>query len=144
MAVSSFEQFMKKNKKAKSDTFYAATASLCDENGKPLEWQIRALTTKESEEIRKRNTVDVPVPDKPGIYRQKVDDDYVPSLVCAAVVYPNLHDAALQDSYGVKTPEDLLIEMVDNPTEYADLVRFVQSYSGIDTSLDEEVKQAKN
>ena len=140
----SFERFMKKNKAAKKNTFYAATASLCDENGKPLEWEIKALTTKESESIREKCTVDIPVPGKPGMYRQKVTEKYVPSLIAAAVVCPNLNDADLQNSYGVATPEDLIIEMIDNPEEYTKMLQFIQNYSGIDTSLDNEIKEAKN
>lgn len=140
----SFERFMKKNKAVKENTFYPATASLCDENGKPLEWEIRALTTKEAEKIREKCTVDIPIPGKPGMYRQKVKEDYLPKLICAAIVSPNLYDAELQDSYGVKNPEDLLLEMVDNPEEYNKLIMFVQSYSGINTSINEEIEEAKN
>lgn len=140
----SFEKFMKKNKAVRENTFYAATASLCDDDGKPLEWELRALTTKESEKIREKCTVDIPVPGKPGMYRQKLTDKYIPSLICAAVVSPNLFDAQLQDSYGVKTPEELIIEMVDNPDEYNNLLQFVQSYSGIKTNINDEISEAKN
>ena len=31
---------LKKNKKEKKNGYYAATKSLCDDNGKPLEWEI--------------------------------------------------------------------------------------------------------
>lgn len=140
----SFERFMKKNKAVKENTFYPATASLCDENGKPLEWEIRALTTKETEAIREKNTLEIPVPGKPGMYRQKITENYVPSLICAAVVSPNLYDAELQDSYGVKTPQELIVEMIDNPDEYAKMLQFVQSYSGIKSTMDEEISEAKN
>lgn len=140
----SFERFMKKNKAVKENTFYPATASLCDENGKPLEWEIRALTTKETEAIREKNTLEIPVPGKPGMYRRKITENYVPSLICAAVVSPNLYDAELQDSYGVKTPQELIVEMIDNPDEYAKMLQFVQSYSGIKSTMDEEISEAKN
>lgn len=140
----SFERFMKKNKAVKENTFYAATSSLCDEDGKPLEWEIKALTTKETEAIREKNTIEIPVKGKPGMYRPQVTKDYVPSLICAAVVSPNLYDAALQDSYGVKTPQELIVEMVDNPGEYTALLQFVQSYSGIKSTMDDEINEAKN
>lgn len=140
----SFERFMKKNKAVKENTFYAATKSLCDENGKPLEWEIKALTTKETEAIREKYIVAIPVQGKPGMYRQKVTKDYVPSLICAAVVSPNLYDAELQDSYGVNTPQELIVEMIDNPDEYAKLLQFVQSYSGIKSTINEEIAEAKN
>ena len=44
--------FMKKNKKVRENTFYAATSSLVDENGEPLKWEIKPLTTEEVERIR--------------------------------------------------------------------------------------------
>lgn len=140
----SFERFMKKNKAVKSNTFFKATKSLCDENGTPLDWEIKALTTKESEAIREKCTIEVPVPGKPGMYRQKITKDYVPTLIAAAVVCPNLYDADLQDSYGVKTPQELIVEMIDNPEEYTALLQFVQSYSGIEKTMNEEIDEAKN
>lgn len=140
----SFERFMKKNKAVRENTFYPVTASLCDEEGNPLKWELRALTTKESEKIRERCTIDVPIPGKPGMYRQKLTDKYIPSLICAAIVSPNLFDAELQDSYGVKTPEELIMEMVDNPDEYNKLLQFIQTYSGINTNINEEIAEAKN
>ena len=140
----SFERFMKKNKAVKENTFYPVTASLCDEEGNPLKWEIKALTTKETEAIRERHIIEIPVTGKPGMYRQKVTKDYIPSLICAAVVSPNLYDAELQDSYGVHTPQELIVEMVDNPEEYSALLQFVQSYSGIKATMDDEVNEAKN
>lgn len=140
----SFERFMKKNKAVKENTFYPATASLCDENGKPLEWEIKALTTKETEAIREKNTIEIPIAGKPGMYRQKLTKNYIPSLICAAIVTPNLYDVELQDSYSVKTPQELIVEMVDNPEEYSALLQFVQSYSGIKATMDDEIAEAKN
>ena len=57
---------------------------------------------------------------------------------------PDLYDAELQDSYGVKTPEDLLLAMVDSPGEYNDLAAYVQKFQGFDVSLDDKVQEAKN
>lgn len=142
--ASGFERFMKKNKAGKENTFYPATKSLCDEEGKPLMWEIKALTTKETEKIREKCTVEIPIHGKPGMYRQKMTRDYLPSLICAAVVSPNLYDAELQDSYGVKTPQELLLEMIDNPGEYTALLQFVQNYSGFDISINDDIEEAKN
>ena len=137
--------FLKKNKKVRTNTFYAATKSLCDENGKPLEWEIKALTTKESEDIRTECTTEVPVTGKPGMVRPKVDTKaYIAKLIAACVVFPDLYNKDLQDSYGVKTPEDLLKEMVDDPVEYNALAEFIQNFNGLDESLDEKVEEAKN
>lgn len=143
--MSNLTLFLKKNKKVRENTKYAATESLCDENGKPLEWEIKALTTTEAEDIRTECTTEVPVPGKPGMYRPKVDSKlYVAKLTASCVVFPDLYNKELQDSYGVKTPEDLLKQMIDNPTEYNDFVEFVQNYNGFNNSLNDKVEEAKN
>ena len=137
--------FLKKNKKVRTNTHYAATKSLCDDNGEPLKWEIKALTTKESEDIRTACTTDVPVTGKPGMYRPKVDSKaYIAKLISACVVFPDLYNKDLQDSYGVCTPEDLLKEMVDDPTEYNDFATFIQNFNGLDESFSDKVEEAKN
>lgn len=142
--MSNFSAFMKKNKTVKPNTHYAATKSLTDDNGEPLMWEIRAINTRESNSIRESCTREVPVPGKYGVYRQRVDSDYIDKITAAAIVCPNLYDKELQDSYEVSTPEDLLREMVDNPAEYSELVRFVQEYSGYDVGMPDMVEEAKN
>ena len=47
--MSNFSKFMKENKKIKQNTKYPATKSLCDDNGKPLEWTIKPLTSTEND-----------------------------------------------------------------------------------------------
>ncbi len=85
------------------------------------------------------------MPGKKGVLRQKIDvSAYMCKQMVAAIVFPNLNDAALQDSYGVKTPEALLKEMVDNPSEFADLGNFIREYSGFEKDTEEEVEEAKN
>ena len=143
--MSKFSRFMKQNKVVKENVTYPATKSLKDEHGKPLEWVIKPLSTKENELLREECTIDVPVTGKPNMLRPKLQTSkYIAKVVCACVVEPNLYDAELQDSYGVKTPEDLLKEMVDDPGEYNDLVAFVQKNNGFDTSLEDKVEEAKN
>jgi hypothetical protein len=137
--------FLKKNKKAKTNTFYPATKSLCDEKGNPLEWEIKSLTTKESEEIRTACTTEIQVAGKKGQYRPQVDTSlYISKLIAASVVFPDLYNRELQDSYGVTKPEDLLKEMVDNPTEYNAFAEFVMGFNGLDETMEEKVEEAKN
>ena len=143
--MSNLEMFMKKNKKIRANSFYPATTSITDIKGEPLLWEIRPITTEESERIRGLCTHEIPVPGKKGLTREKVDvNEYLDKLTVAAIVFPDLMNAELQDSYGVKTPEELLKQMIDNPAEYADLQQFIQNQSGFDTSMDEAVEEAKN
>lgn len=143
--MSKFSKFMKKNKIAKENATFLATKSLVDENGIPLEWTIKPLTTKENDDIRDDCMIDVPVKGKPNVFRPKLNTSkYIAKMICACVVEPNLYDKELQDSYGVMTPEDLLKEMVDDPSEYQDLASFVQNFNGFDTTLTDKVEEAKN
>lgn len=143
--MSKFAKFMKANKTVKENGFYAATKSLCDEDGKPLGWEFRHISSKESEKLRDDCTKEIPVPGKPHMYRPKVDSRlYVQKMIAASVVMPDLYDKELQDSYGVVTPEELLLAMVDDPGEYNDLAAFVQKFQGFDTSFEDKVDEAKN
>lgn len=143
--MSNLSLFLKKNKKLKENTTYPATKSLLDEQGNPLEWIIKPLTTKENENIRESCTFEVPVKGKPNMFRPKVDtNQYLAKMIVASVVEPNLYNAELQDSYDVKTPEDLLKEMIDDPGEYNDFAAFIQQFNGFNTSLNDKVEEAKN
>nr|DAT06854.1 MAG TPA: tail assembly chaperone protein [Caudoviricetes sp.] len=143
--MSQFNRFMKENKIKKSNTTYAATKSLVDENGKPLLWTIKAITTAENDIIREDCTKDIPVTGKPNMFRPKLNTSkYIAKMICASVVEPNLNDKELQDSYGVMTADELLKEMVDNPGEYGDFAAFVQKFNGFEVSLEDKVEEAKN
>lgn len=143
--MSKFSRFMKQNKKAKENTTFPATKSLVDENGKPLEWVLKPLTTKENDAIRDDCMIEVPVKGKPNVYRPKLNTSlYIAKMLCACIVEPNLYDKELQDSYGVMKPEDLLKEMLDDPGEYQALASFVQDFNGFNATMDDKVEEAKN
>lgn len=142
--MSNLDRFLKQNKIIKPNTVYRATASIVDENGEPMEWVIKPLTTVESEAIREQCTKDVPVNRKPGLFTQKVDPrEYTAKLMVASILEPNMYDAELQDSYGVKTPEDLLRQMVDDPGEYNAFGMFIFEYNNLTKTLEGQVEEAK-
>lgn len=135
---------MKKNKMPRENAKWAVTQSLCGEDGKPLEWEFRHISSKENEEIREECTSEVPVPGKSGLYRPKVNTGrYIRELITRSVVYPDLRNPELQDSYGVVNERDLLLAMVDDPGEYTELADKVQKFQGF-KGLDEQVEEAKN
>lgn len=79
------------------------------------------------------------------MYRQKLKNSlYIQKMIVSSVASPDLYDAQLQDSYGVKTPEDLLLAMVDDPGEYNDLAAYVQKLQGFNVSFEDKVDEAKN
>ena len=143
--MSGFSRFMKSNKTVKENGFYAPTKSLCDEDGRPLEWEFKHITSKQNEDLRDGCIIDVQVTGKPNVFRPKMQSSkYIRKMIVASVVMPDLYDKELQDSYGVMTPEDLVLAMVDDPGEYNDLAAFVQKFQGFDVDLGDKVKKAKN
>lgn len=143
--MSNLSRFLKKNKIQKENTTYPATKSLLDEEGKPLLWEIKPLSTKQNEDIREACTYDVSVKGKANMFRPKLNTSlYITKMIVASVVEPNLYNADLQDSYGVKTPEDLIKEMIDDPGEYSEFAAFIQKFNGFTASLEDKVEEAKN
>lgn len=113
------------------------------ENGKPIEWEIRAITAEENEELQRKCMVNVPVAGRKGQYTRELDSfKYTSALLAASVVFPNLMDAELQDSYGVKTPEALLKKML-LPREESKLASEVTNFSEIE-DFEELTEEAKN
>ena len=111
---------------------------------KPIKWEIKTITGTEDEALRKSCAKRVPVPGKRNQYQKETDYDmYLGKLAVACTVYPNLNDKGLQDSYHVMGAEDLLKTML-TPGEYTDYVAKVQEVCGFDTTLQDEVDEAKN
>lgn len=143
--MSKFSQFMKVNKKVKENEKYAPTNSLVGADGKALEWEFKPLTSKQNEKIREDCTIEVQVTGKPNLFRPKLDTSkYLTKMIVASTVYPDLYDAELQDSYGVKIPDDLLFELVDDAGEYQELCSWMQKFQGFSKSLEDKVEEAKN
>lgn len=136
--MDSLKLFLKENRIKKDNVFYKVTEAVKDENGEAASWEIRHITTGEDEKIREECVVR-----EKGTVR--IDyGKYLKKLAVKSVVYPPLYNAALQDSYGVKTPEDLLTELIDNPGEYQEFMRFLQKINGFDVTMAQRVQQAKN
>lgn len=131
--MSKLSNFLKANKKVRTNSFYAATKSLCDEKGIPLEWELRPLTSGENEAIRDACFRD-------GRFSQSL---YRAKVIAACVVTPDLHDSELLDSYEAMSPEELICEMVDDPAEYNALFEQVIALGDTET-IGEKVAEAKN
>lgn len=64
--------------------------------------------------------------------------------ICAAsVVYPDLHDAEIQDSYGVRGAENLYSEMF-LLGESTQILNKVTEISGLEETLEDDIEEAKN
>lgn len=113
-----------------------------DENGKPHEWELRALDAGESETIRKDCTRRVKV--KGNQYTMEIDNEALAiKMMVASIVFPNLNDKALQDTYGVMGAEQLLKKML-TVGEYSLLSTKISEINGFGDSMDDLVEEAKN
>ena len=141
--MSKFAAFMAQNVEKVENKKVVVSHRFKDENGKPIEWEIRAITSDENNDLMRRATVNVPVQGQRGAMTREMDrQKYVAMMVATSVVFPDLRDAELQDSYGAKTPEELLGKML-YLGEYAELASAVTELSQLD-DLDAEVTEAKN
>ncbi len=143
--MSDLSRFLKKNKKLKENVQYAVTKSLTDEKGQPLLWEIRPLTSKETNRLTDECTFQEQVPGKSNVFRNKINSTkLLQKMMVASVVFPNLNDKDLQDSYGVMTPEELITEMVDDPGEYNNFGKYLNELNGFNEGINEKVEEAKN
>lgn len=142
--MSDLSLFLKKNKIKKENIFLPATASLKDENGNVLMWEIRALTARDIENIKSLCIKERPVNNSKGVYRPYLDNSFDARLCAAAVVFPDLENAQLQDSYGVSNAHELLLEMIDCPGEFNALMKKVRDLCGLGADINEDIEKAKN
>lgn len=140
--MSDFSVFMAGNA-LKDEIVKVVVSDRFAKDGKPVEWELKAVDAETDERIRKESSKLVPV----GKHGQKVEQNdnnkYIGKLCVASTVYPNLNDAELQDSYGVKSADALLKKML-KPGEYTTFQLKVMEINGFDLSMEELVDEAKN
>jgi hypothetical protein len=107
------------------------------DDGKAVPFIIRPITQKENEQLIKRYTKK----DKKGVENFN-RTEYVQALTASAVVFPDLTDAKLQDKYGLGETETLKNMLLVG--EYATLAQEIQTLSGLDTNVNEDIEEAKN
>ncbi len=136
----SLQSFYRENA-IQADTVTEVTVSdrFLDAEGKPIKWQLKALPPKRfmvltsgMVSITKKGDVDL-----------SAMDDATFQLVAETVVYPNLRDAELQNSYGVMGVIDLINEMLTTK-EFQLLSKKVNELHQNDKDLDELVNEVKN
>lgn len=123
---------------------FVASRRFLSPDKKPMEWEIKAISSTDDEAIRKACTKRVPVPGKKNQFQRELDADaYLGKLAVACTVFPNLNDKELQDSYKVMGGDALLKAML-TPGEYADYLTKIQEVCGFDETLQDEVDEVKN
>lgn len=120
---------------------FAPSKRFVGADGKPIEWELRCISSADDEKIRTSCRKRV---ENDGKYSTETDYNlYIVRLAVKCTVYPNLNDVQLQNSYGVMGAEELLKAML-LPGEYADYVRQVQKINGFDVTFGQKVEHSKN
>ena len=139
----SLSAFMRPNVAEIKNACFAPSPRFVGEDGKPVEWEIRCISADEYARIRSSCIRQVPVIGKKGQYAQQLDTYTFQAKVAAAcTVFPDLNDAALQDSWGVTKPEDLVGAMLIGG-EFDDYITEVFKVNGFKDEP-ELVDEAKN
>lgn len=136
--------FLKPKQKKAANVKFAPTKLFTDENGKPIEWEFKHLEPKVEAEIRELCTIKKLKAGKKKSELTFDENKYTLLIVCESCVWPDLGNAELQDSYGVKTPEELIQKLIPVAGDYLKLCKFIINYQGLNLSLEDEVEEAKN
>ena len=110
-----------------------------DELGQPIKWELKPLPPKR---FMKMTSGSVKFGKKGGVDMDNVDTMTF-QLIAETVVFPNLRDVELQNSYNVMNAADLLNEMLTT-AEFQVLSKAVNSLHMSDKDLDEMVDEVKN
>jgi hypothetical protein len=110
------------------------------DNGKPVEWEIRAVSESENGALERKYTK---TNMKTGV--QILDRvAFGHALATAGVVFPDLNNAELQKAYGTLGAENVLKKML-TVGEFAKLSEEVSKLSGLDTNdINEQIEDVKN
>ncbi|RXZ77247.1 phage portal protein [Paenibacillaceae bacterium] len=140
--MSDFQAFFAQNAPLDTVEEIPVSPRFKDENGKPIKWKVRSITEEENAELRKASTKRI----KGRNGTQKTEfstDDYTAKMAVVGVVFPDLKNVELQQSYGALGAESLLKKML-LPGEYADLLIKVQQINGFDKDINDLVEDVKN
>lgn len=139
--MSGLNAFLSQNAIKAENEKHVISDRFVDGKGEPIPWEIRALTAEEDEALRKTCTKKIR---NKGIITQETNyEEYMAKLIVECVVFPNLRDKELQESYGVLGADKLVRKMLTSG-EYAELLEKVQLVNGFDVGMDGLVEEAKN
>ena len=92
----SLSAFLAENATAVENVKYVVSKRFVGEDGKPVEWEIRAITGSEDEALRRACVKRALVPGRRNQYQRETDYDmYMGKLAAACTVFPNLKNQEL-------------------------------------------------
>ena len=135
--MSRLDLFLKSRRPADLIEKAAVSESFTDEDGVPVLWELKAVSASEDEALRLSS-----VKRQNGSFELDTNM-YAAKLAAATVVFPDLNDARLQDSYGVMGADRLLKEML-KAGEYRRLLKKVREINGFGQVTSGLIEEAKN
>lgn len=125
-----------------------------DENGVPIPFKIRMITTSDLERIRKGCKVRRIAKDTKGKpifnggvvqYSEEYDGNAMGKhMIEEAMVFPDLHDKELLAYYEVNTAVELIDKLFRKLDDFTYVLNKIQEISGISDDGDEIIEEAKN
>lgn len=110
-----------------------------DENGNPIKWKLRAMSPDAALQVSDESVV-INNKSKKADFKTAV---YQKNVVVKSVVYPDLTNAELQDSYGVMDAHSLINKML-NADEFNDLLSECTRINGLNKSFEDKKDEVKN
>ena len=111
--MSDLSFFLAANAEKRENKKVVVSTRFKNKDGKPVPWEIRSVSLEEDEALRKSCTKKVQVTGRKNQLTTDFDANaYLLKLVARAVVYPDLNNEELQNSYGVMGAEQLLKVML--------------------------------
>ena len=129
--------FLKEKKAADFVEKMIVSTAFAHEDGTPALWELKPVSASEDEALRLSCVKRVK-----GSFELDTNM-YAAKLAAATVVFPDLNDASLQDSYGVMGSDRLLKEML-KAGEYQRLLKKVKEINGFGEVTSELIDEAKN
>ena len=113
-----------------------------DDAGNTVKFEIKSISNEMDDTLRKQNTRQVKK--AKGVVVPELDQQkYFVDLVLKSLVYPDLDDKELQDSWGVMDSRELINAML-LPGEYTALLQEVQKINGWDLNVEDIKDEVKN
>lgn len=113
-----------------------------DDAGNTVKFEIKSISNEMDDALRKQNTRQVKK--AKGVVVPELDQQkYFVDLVLKSLVYPDLDDKELQDSWRVMDSRELINAML-LPGEYTALLQEVQKINGWDLNVEDIKDEVKN
>ena len=141
--MSGLSGFLAQNAVKVENEYHIISDRFLDGEGKPMPWEIRSIDEEFNESIRKSCITRERDKKTKQVVEKTNHPLYLTKLIVECVVFPNLKDAELQQSYGVLGAEALVKKMLE-AGEYSRLLEKVMEVTGFDDDMEDKIEAVKN